>query len=316
MDNKLLIDIVIVLGPNDINIIELNLFYNMKNISNARNIYIITPNNVINNIQPLIDKLNSNISYDIFSKDTISGSIKLIDEGIFPFKKDDVNSIMKNIGGRDGWYYQQILKLYSGEIIPDILENYLVIDADTLFVKPTFFLEYNILNNYKPDRSTDETEIIIGDKISEPSSNYKMLFSYGDEYNMPYFKHMEILHPCLIKQIRNQSGICHHMLFNKKYVKELIEMVENHHNANITHYKKPFWKIFIESAVKTRDNCQNSASSASEYEIYFNYMIYKHIDKIKIRKLEFTNCSRKIILNSHSFKPDSKYVYYSFHHYI
>ena len=46
-------------------------------------------------------------------------------------------------------------------------------------------------------------------------------------------------------------------------------------------------------------------SGASEYEIYFNYMLKNHNDKIIIRKLNWKNCSNLDI--------NSKYDYISYH---
>ena len=42
---------------------------------------------------------------------------------------------------RNGWYLQQLLKLYAGLTIPNILENYLVVDSDVFFLKPIHFYE-------------------------------------------------------------------------------------------------------------------------------------------------------------------------------
>ena len=58
---------------------------------------------------------------------------------------------------------------YNKDIIPDILDNYLVLDSDTIFLKPTTFFENNI-----------------------------PLYNYGTEYNLPYFIHMINLHPTFL----------------------------------------------------------------------------------------------------------------------
>jgi len=116
---------------------------------------------------------------------------------------NDVSEIFSRYNGknnRNGWYFQQLLKLYIGLVVPDILDNYLVIDADVFFLKPI--------------------EFIIDNKI---------VFTTSSEYHIPYFTHMNKLHPSFIKNI-SDSGISHHMMFSKKYIKEIFEMVEAYHN--------------------------------------------------------------------------------------
>ena len=79
---------------------------------------------------------------------------------------------------RDGWYLQQLLKLYCGIIILDILDKYLVIDADTFFLKPTVFLE-NCTND--------------------------CIYNLGTEYHEPYFKHMKRMHYLFKKNITHSA---------------------------------------------------------------------------------------------------------------
>jgi len=229
-------DIVIPLGPNDYSIIEKQLECTKKNVIGYRNIYIISNKN-------------------------IDGCIN-IPESIFPFS---INTVAEYHGSnsRNGWYLQQLLKLYAGMIIPDILDTYLVIDSDTFFLKPTTFF--------------DE----------------KCLYNYGFEYNRPYFEHMERLHPSF-KKVHNQSGICHHMMFQTKYVKEMMNMVEELHNEYffVTFLKQVSHKI---------------GSGASEYEMYFNFIIAKHTNDITIRQLDF--------INTGNLNMNVPHDYISYHHY-
>lgn len=238
-------DIVIPLGPNELCRINNNVEYIKQNIIGYRNIYLLS-------YTPDID---------------ISGCIT-IDERIFPFTKNDVESYFSIEFGlaRSGWYLQQLLKLYAGFCIPDILENYLILDADLYFLKPLHFMEDD-----------------------------KFLFATGDEYHMPYFIHMNKLHPDL-KKMYYESGICHHMMFHTPYVKELFEMVENNHNG------KTFWKIFLENVV------DGESSGASEYEIYFNFMVKNHPERMVIRNLSWTNVSSMNVTYSPSHYEGYDYV--------
>ena len=238
-------DIVINIGPNDINIIEKQIKYTKKNIIGYRNIYIICYDD---NLQ-------------------ISGCIS-VSENIFPFSKKTVSNYHGN-SYRNNWYFQQLLKLYSGIVIPNILDKYLVIDADTFFIRPTIFYE-----------------------------NDKCLYNYGTEYHLPYFDHMKKMHPNLIKIDSTKSGICHHMMFETKYIKELFNIIESLHNDK-------FYNVFLKNI--TSDNFE--LSGASEYEIYFNYMLFKHPDKIIIRPLKWKNTNSLNDLYG-------DYDYLSYHHWM
>ena len=235
-------DIVIPVGPNDKSIIEEQIKYTQKNIIGYRNIYLIC--------------YDPSISVD--------GCIT-INENIFPF---NINTVAEHHGKlkQNGWYLQQLLKLYAGKIIPDILDKYLVIDADTFFLKPTTFVENN-----------------------------KCLYNYSTEYHKTYFHHMQKLDKDLTKIDKNKSGICHHMIFEKKYINELISKIEKNHN-------ELFYNIFLKTVTK------KNGSGASEYEIYFNYMLKYNPDKIQIRKLRWENMKKP--------KTNSNYDYVYSHWYM
>lgn len=227
-------DIVIPLGPNEISRINEQIKYTKKNVIGYRNIYIITCN------------LNIKI------EDCI-----IISENIFPFKDFITEYFLQYKGknNRNGWYFQQLLKLYAGTYINGILENYLVIDADVFFLKPINFME-----------------------------NDKPIFTIGNGYHIPYFIHMNLLHNDF-SRVYNKSGICHHMLFNTTYINKICNIVSEYHN-------KPFWQVFILSVNEhTNYNINAEESGASEYELYFNYMLKNYDNDIIIRDLNWTNIS-------------------------
>jgi hypothetical protein len=229
-------DIVIPLGPNEVNNINKQLEHTKTNVCGYRNIYIV--------------------SYD--PTITIDGCIT-IDENSFLIDKNFIEKYFAEYNGKNnknGWYIQQLLKLYSGDCIPGILDDYLVIDADVFFLNPIKFID-----------------------------NDKYIFTIGNEYHEPYFKHMQRLSFNLTK-CHEKSGISHHMIFNKKIVRELLKHVEKLHN------NKPFWEIFITMVDEHKFYpISYTESGASEYEIYFNYMIKYNFDKIIIRELKWENIS-------------------------
>jgi hypothetical protein len=260
-------DIVIPVGPKDIDLLKLQLQYTMKNILNYRNIYIVLDTKIIN-----MTDLNLCPSEE---KDT-EENIFYIDESIFPFNLKSISLYHKKYNkDRNGWYLQQLIKLYSGIVIPGILERYLVIDTDTFFLKPTQFI----------------------------SDNDKLLYSYGKEYHMPYFIHMKKICNEFEKIYKDKSGICHHMIFDSLYIKELFEKVEKIH-------KKDFWILFL------LFSDMSHPSSASEYEIYFNYVFKYHKDKVELRKLDWDNVGGDIKNINQIISKNSKCDFVSYHWYM
>jgi hypothetical protein len=236
MDNlDLLFDIVVCVGPNDNDIIHQVVPYTKKNVIGYRNIYLVCS--------------SPNIS--------VEGAIT-IDENIFPFTMNDLISMFgKNF--RNGWYLQQLLKFYAGNIIPGILKRYLIIDCDTHFLKPTKFI-------------TDDG---------------KHILTTGTEYHIPYFIHMNKLDKSF-KKVHQLSGISHHTFFHTDRVNELFKMVENNFSN-----EKPFWKIYLEKI----DMNNFLGSGAAENETYFTYMYLYHPNDIVIRQLNWQNVSQLNINN-------------------
>jgi len=239
-------DIVIPVGPNEVTHIASQIACTQKNVVGYRNIYIVSP-----------------ISVDI------SGCI-YVPETVYPFSMASVAEVL-GTNSRNGWYLQQLLKLYAGHCIPGILRNFLVIDADTYFLRPTcFFTEDGV-----------------------------PLYNMGSEYHIPYFQHMGRLLPGLTRRIPQWSGICHHMMFDTDILRELFQRVELHHSN-----RAPFWKIFLEIVAPT----DILGSGASEYEIYFNYLLHNHSTEIKVRPLQWRNVG---VINL-----SDNYDYVSWHWYM
>jgi hypothetical protein len=201
-----------------------------------------------------------------------------IDESIFPFSLEAVGEYI-SVPERRGWYLQQLLKLYAGQVIPGILPRYLVIDSDTCFLKPTRF-------------------------VSEDGK--RAYFATGVEHHRPYFEHMARLDPAFRRVHAALSGICHHMLFETQYVQTLFERVER---CGERDGRTPFWVLFLQCV----DPEWHKHSGASEYELYFNYMLDMHPDAIEIRQLRWANVS---VLPSPMTARRRRYDYVSCHHYL
>ena len=192
------------------------------------------------------------ISKHNFLLETIyENKIVFIDERLYPFNIDDIiNNLPTGCPSyKYGWYYQQLLKLYAKHVLADVTEHYLVIDSDVIFLNfINFFNEENI-----------------------------PYFTLGNEYNKPYFDHIELLLPGLEKQ-HVKSGISHHMIFNINILSEMIDRIEKKHD-------QPFWKSFLRLTGSFDENdCR-----ASEYEMYFSYVLKYYPSSYIIRELPWKN---------------------------
>ncbi len=252
-------DILISHGPSDDDILPYTVSQIRKYVKDFRNIYIVSHDAEI----------------DLFDEEVFKGT-KVINEKTFPFSIKDVDKFIQT-PKRNAWYFQQLLKLYASLVIEEMLDDYVVVDADTLFLKEISF-----------------------------KSSGRYMFNMGDEYHVPYFEHMKRMHPSFEKMVK-LSGISHHMIFNRMIVSEMMMLVERHHNFT------PFWEVFLREVVPE----QRHGSGASEYEMYFNYMLKNHKDKVIPRKIKFENTGLQadVILNNYQNLPDGPY-YASLHGWI
>ncbi len=198
----------------------------------------------------------------VVSKERLTGSAEWYDESLYPFSMHDVAyelvgsnveavQYVANRLNRLGWIYQQLLKLYAPMVIPGISSNVLIVDSDTIFLRPVTFI----------------------------GENGAALFNVGTECHSPYFFHARRLLPYLHKVFPAFSGICHHMLMQKCVLDDL-------HKAIQTRHSLPLWKAFL----RCIDKSDLFGSGASEYEIYFNYAHIRS-DQFKIRQLQWKDIS-------------------------
>jgi hypothetical protein len=239
-------DVVLPVGPNEIPIINDVVNLVKTNVKGFNKIYLLTPDETLN----------------------IDGCIT-INENIFPFTKEEITEILGE-SCRINWVYQQLLKLYAVNVIPDCLDNILILDSDVFILK-----ELNFMDNDKP------------------------IFTVGYEYTVEYHEHSKRLHPSLIRANSKYSGVSHHMLFNKNYLKELFDLIENHND-------KPFFNVFLESI----DNRDKNDFKCSEYEIYFNFMCLYHNDNMIIRELKWGNVPYLTtdVINKYDYASVPKYL--------
>lgn len=200
----------------------------------------------------------------VVSEERLSNNAEWFDERNYPFTKNDIaislfNDQPHTFFHRVGWYYQQLLKLYALYVIPDISSNLLVVDADTVFLRPVEFL----------------------------NSSFGGQFTPGFEYNPFYFQHAAILTNNKVTRVYGQySGIAHHMLFQKAIMDDLFSEVECLH-------QREFWRAFCICV-----DANQLFAGASEYELYFNYAL-SQTDQVEIRHLQWANITNLNLIPSY-----------------
>ncbi len=231
------IDVVIPCHPKDKITLDMAIDGARKNVKNVRRIITVSA-------EPLTDKAEwfDEKKYP-FTKETIAYEI---------FKnEEEAQNFLNHPKTRIGWIYQQFLKIYSSLVIPDISKNVLILDADTIFLRPVSFQD-------------DETGA--------------GLYNPGSEHTHAYFAHNEKVLPGWKKIFPQYSGISHHMLHQKNVVTALFDDIKNAHN------QEP-WLVFCNAVDKSElfRSCM-----CVEYELYFNY-VFAQSDKVKIRHLKWDN---------------------------
>ena len=217
------------------------------------------------------------VSYKDFNNE-----MNYISEKLYPFSKQDVIDYIKDYvpNYRWGWYYQQLLKLYIFEVYDFENENILIFDSDILLLKNITLFYKDKMKLFK--RLTD-TQII----------------------HEPYVKTINYVHPHLNID-RSNSGICHMMLFNKNIIKQLFLDIANIHNKDV-------WKVCLDGVIDyTKKNGYN-ISILSEYELYYNYVKNKYMDKYIVDdNFKYLDISYNLF---DFYRNKNKYYYIADHHY-
>lgn len=217
----------------------------------------------------------------VVSKEKYTDKAEWFDESLYPFSFQDISDILD--GNDVGWHFQQLLKLYAPLVIPNISENVLILDADTVFLrKVKFFSEDGLpLYNLAKDKNLD----------SSP-------------FHQVTFKHINKILPDISKsfpeKFENVSGICHHMIFQKHMIEDLMKKVKSHDST-----QDPFYKVFLKN--------REQSYGVAEYNLYFYFLVSLYKENYKIRLLKYKNTSD---FNVWKYRFRRKYDYCSFHSYM
>lgn len=158
----------------------------------------------------VIDGIKKNVKHPISSIFLVSPALSniqivgatlgctLIDErSILSVTPEDLNIIAGGVN-RSNWYYQQFLKWSGGKFTRE--KYYLVVDADTIFIRPQVF-----------------------------ELDGKIILNCSDEYHEPYFDHYEkILQE---KPGYKYSFTSHQMLFENSKLVEIKSKIETLNNC-------------------------------------------------------------------------------------
>lgn len=228
-------DVVTCIGPSDIGLAPA-LFRSIQEHLSPRRIVAIAPKA----LHPQERKQNQDQDKD--------QEVSWVDETIFPFSLQDIHSWFKH-PKRSGWYLQQLLKLYAPLQLPDLLDHYIIVDADVRFHQPLRFFD------------EDGT----------------LRFNVGTEHHVPYFEHMQRL--IGLQKSHPSSGICHLMPMKRSIAQHLLHVVEGRHGG------MTFWKAFLQCV----DPTWYDLSGASEYELLFTFSLMFHPQECRVCPVRWQN---------------------------
>ena len=111
---------------------------------------------------------------------------------------------------RRGWLFQQLLKL-SGEKFVE-MENYLIIDADTMLINPHSFIEAGTYVFFQ------------NEEWNEPYfKNFKKIFGYPAPTRLSYTSHMMIFNTKKLALMKKEIEKKHRISWDKVYVSTTAE---------------------------------------------------------------------------------------------
>ncbi len=227
--NKKKFDILFLCHEKDMESLKESIKYAQKNVVGYRKIFLLSKKNFL----PDED-------------------IVFVDEKLFPFSKSDIAKYASE--ERVGWYYQQFLKLYFLKVIGNkSLDNVLVIDADTIFLKKTNFFEGGV-------------------------PLYNIEIGKHDPYYSIVKRVFDIDFPVL-----SYSGVTHHMLFQRKYIMEILKLRSKDNDLE-------FWEKVMTNIDKNTESGFSEYILYFNYMLKFNK---NKIRIRKIKFIDFPYYSKK-----------------------
>ncbi len=243
----------------------------------------------------------------VVSKEKYTDLAEWFDEALYPFSYQEIASL---VSGSIGWNFQQLLKLYSLSVIPDILPNVLVVDADTIFLRRVNFFEGKTpLYNLSKDRDLEQSDFHQVSKnhiqkiVPQIAERLPELFRERscDGALAKFLNRLNFANETDRKKAEGlESGICHHMIFQKNVIEDLFKKVEEADGSG-----DKFYKVFLKKS--------SQANGVAEYNLYFYFLISHYPQAYKIRLLRYKNTANFNLLKEWLRR---KYDYCSYHSYM
>ena len=204
----------------------------------------------------------------------------IINQETYPFSFQEIN--IDSNGLKPTWYYQQLLKLYSHEVIKglgyDITEDFLVIDSDTAIVRPVnFFLSNQLISQSLKGGYEKEGAgryIPLHSVASSKAGSFSNVDNVGSQLANEVFNRKDEKIGRFKKAFPDHDGttftaITHHMIFNSEILREMLDFISGKAGG------VKAWRVL--SSLKR--------SVLSEWELYAAYVMHFHRSSIGVRQL-------------------------------
>lgn len=200
-------------------------------------------------------------------------NINFVDEStVIPVSKNDINYISSGLD-RSGWIFQQLLKLNADEYCEQ--ENILILDADTVFIRPSVFKYFD-----------------------------KTIYFFSDEYHKPYYdafsKLLNLYHRAPF------SFVAHQMLFEKHKLKAMKNQIENIH-------QKPWYKAIIDIINPAEISCFSEYETYGNFAMtyYPNDAIVEYWHNLSMNRSMLPNLKEIVAKYAHRYRTISFHSYNS-----
>ncbi|MEM7725441.1 MAG: DUF6492 family protein [Cyanobacteria bacterium P01_A01_bin.45] len=193
------------------------------------------------------------------------------ENSVLPIIKRDIDYVVRGMD-RSGWIFQQLLKLGMDRMCNQ--EHYLVVDADTIFIRHQVF------------KNKDKT-----------------IFNCSDEYHMPYFETFNNLLGYYPKF--PLSFVSHHILFEKKKLDSLkrkIEKISNNNWYSTIIYNLDNLNISSFSEFETYGNFViDNYKFTFDLEYWFNLSLTRNmIDDLDSLSVKYSQFYKTVSLHHHN----------------
>lgn len=268
---------IITTTGKDTRVFEKSIYSALAHLVDVDNYYIISPQ---------AKELNSSYSAKLGKR------VHFVEESLFPFGWSNISQVMLDTvrqhgmyplnknespfeklfwgGSKVGWYFQQILKVYAGEVLK--LDDFVIMDSDIIWMRNISFIS--------PNQSVTS---------AVPTYLYATSWQHYPSYHATSKKICGLeMYKEPGKGKKFKSGIVHHMVVSKTVLRSLRDTVEALHGL-------PMWQVMLnQSALEItcrspRNGLCGNGGVLSEYELYFSYARVKFPESVQLRPLLWSN---------------------------